>query len=436
MTIYIDGSHTFCTSRNTGIERVVRKLASNLEIISAEQNNEPVRRVIHYSGSFAVLTKGIDVQLTRVAAFEANPANQVPRAIRQVFELSTGLIRNRKWRKLVLPDPSHLGIYKLPYQIVKFAVTRKCLGRAEKVQWRPGDLLVLPDAYWTRRDVWDSVATVRECGAKVVTVFYDLIPLTHVEFVGGRRSEKFRHYVEQLLKSSDQVLAISKSVQHQLIEYANENWGSAEGYCRKIDSFPLGADVQEADGVIRSEVKSYFESDDGGGGRAPYLVVGSLDPRKNHQQVIKAFEYLKSQGNQRRLCFIGRAGGLSGPLLDLMSASSIFPNHLKHFTDLSDSELQFAYRNCEAVIMPSVVEGFGLPIVEALWYGADLLASDIPIHREVGGDHCTYFPLHDPVTLANCLLSAERGRGVVSIPYTPTTWKESTEAFLRLSKSA
>ncbi|AMV31371.1 D-inositol-3-phosphate glycosyltransferase [Pirellula sp. SH-Sr6A] len=436
MTIYIDGSHTFCTSRNTGIERVVRKLASNLELISAEQNNEPARRVIHHSGRFAILTKGIEEQLTRVAAFEANPADQVPKVLRRLFELSTGLIRNRKWRKLVLPEPSHLGIYKLPYQIAKFAVTRKSLGRAEKVQWREGDLLVLPDAYWTRRDVWASVKAVRDCGAKVVTVFYDLIPLTHVEFVGGRRSEKFRHYVEQLLMNSDQVLAISKSVQQQLIEYVNENWGADDRCCRRIDSFPLGADVQVTDGTIRSEVRAYFESDGGRDGGAPYLVVGSLDPRKNHQQVVKAFEYLKRQGSPRRLCFIGRAGGLSGPLLDLMSTSSIYPSHLKHFSDLSDSELQYAYRNCEAVIMPSIVEGFGLPIVEALWYGANLLASDIPIHREVGGEHCTYFPLHEPENLARCLLAAERGRGVISTPYTPTTWKESTEAFLKISKAA
>lgn len=436
MTIYIDGSHTFCTSRNTGIERVVRKLASNLENIANESDNLSVRRVIHHSGKFAILTKGIEGSLANLASFEANPRKYVPRLVSRFFESSARIIRSRKWRKLVLPEPSHLGIYKLPYQLAKLLATSRSVRQAEKVDWKEGDILILPDAYWTKRDIWNSVRTVRKRGVKVVTVFYDLIPLTHVEFVGGKRSEKFRLYVEELLKNSDQVLAISRSVQQELIQYVRETWEGDNELCQRIGSFPLGADVQESDGFIRREVQDYFQTTGNHEPGVPYLVVGSLDPRKNHKQVLDAFEYLASNGNPRRLCFIGRAGGLSGSLLDRMATSTLGPQLFRHFSDLSDSELQFAYRHCAGVIMPSVVEGFGLPIVEALWHGATIFASDIPIHREVGGENCIYFPLNDHVSLAERLMLDIHPQPSSRLRFAPTTWRESASEVLRLSRAA
>lgn len=436
MTIYIDGSHTFCTSRNTGIERVVRKLASNLELIANESSNLSVRRVIHNSGKFAVLTKEIEGRLAGLASFEANPRKHVPSLVSRFFESSARIIKSRKWRKLVLPEPSHLGMYKLPYQVVKCFATNRFARQAEKVDWKEGDILVLPDAYWTKRDIWESVSTVRKRGVKVVAVFYDLIPLTHVEFVGGKRSEKFRLYVEELLRHSDQVLAISRSVQQELIQYVRETLEWEADLCHKIRSFPLGADVQECDGFIRREVQEYFQTTGNREPGAPYLVVGSLDPRKNHKQVLDAFEYLASNGNPRRLCFIGRAGGLSGSLLNRMATSTLGPQLFRHFSDLSDSELQFAYRHCAGVIMPSVVEGFGLPIVEALWHGARIFASDIPIHREVGGENCIYFPLHDHASLAERLLLDIQSQTSSRLRIAPTTWRESANEVLRLSRVA
>lgn len=436
MTIYIDGSHTFCTLRNTGIERVVRKLALNLELIASESTDLSVRRVIHHSGKFTILTTEVEGRLARLASFEANPRKQVPRLVSRFFESTACIIRSRSWRKLVLPDPSHLGIYKLPYQVVKRFATNQLVRQAEKVDWKKGDILILPDAYWTKRDIWNSVNMVRKRGVKVVTVFYDLIPLTHVEFVGGKRSEKFRLYVEELLTHSDQVLAISRSVQQELRQYVRETWEGNAELCQKIGSFPLGADVQESDGMIRPEVQDYFQSMGVREHGAPYLVVGSLDPRKNHNQVLDAFEYLASNGNPRRLCFIGRAGGLSGSLLDRIATSSLGPNLFRHFSDLSDSELQYAYRHCAGVIMPSVVEGFGLPIVEALWHGATIFASDIPIHREVGGENCIYFPLHDRIALADRLASDIQRQTSSRLRIAPTTWRESANEVLRLSRAA
>jgi hypothetical protein len=102
------------------------------------------------------------------------------------------------------------------------------------------------------------------------------------------------------------------------------------------------------------------------------------------------------------------------------------------FHDLKDHELQHCYRTGMGVIFPSIVEGFGLPIVEALWHGQRTLASDTPIHREVGGEHCHYFDLGSPDSLVELLIEFER---TAHQPATmvglarPHSWSESIDIF-------
>ena len=70
------------------------------------------------------------------------------------------------------------------------------------------------------------------------------------------------------------------------------------------------------------------------------------------------------------------------------------------FNDLSDTELEYCYLNSRSLVLPSYVEGFGLPLVEAMQRGLPAMASDIPVFREVGGDFIAYFDLEKPETLA------------------------------------
>ncbi|HEY2001022.1 MAG TPA: glycosyltransferase, partial [Acidobacteriaceae bacterium] len=56
--------------------------------------------------------------------------------------------------------------------------------------------------------------------------------------------------------------------------------------------------------------------------------------------------------------------------------------------------LQWCYRNCELLLAPSLTEGFGLPVAEALLAGCPVICSDIPAFRELGGDRCKYIPLN------------------------------------------
>jgi alpha-1,2-rhamnosyltransferase len=86
------------------------------------------------------------------------------------------------------------------------------------------------------------------------------------------------------------------------------------------------------------------------------------------------------------------------------------------------------------VIFPSIVEGFGLPIVEALWFGQKTFASDTKIHREVGQSDCTYFGLDDPQHLVGQIEQWEQAKAAGARPPASgrrlTSWRQSTEQVL------
>jgi len=79
------------------------------------------------------------------------------------------------------------------------------------------------------------------------------------------------------------------------------------------------------------------------------------------------------------------------------------------WNDLDDAELVYCYKNSKALVFPSYVEGFGLPIIEAQHYQLPVLASDTPIHREVGGGSVIYFDLADSADLVTKISDVEQG---------------------------
>jgi glycosyltransferase involved in cell wall biosynthesis len=79
---------------------------------------------------------------------------------------------------------------------------------------------------------------------------------------------------------------------------------------------------------------------------------------------------------------------------------------------VTDGELRWFYENCEFLMVPSSMEGFGLPVVEGLFCGSRVVCSDIPAFREVGGGACHYFDLHaesDSTAMVEAICNALTG---------------------------
>jgi glycosyltransferase involved in cell wall biosynthesis len=93
-----------------------------------------------------------------------------------------------------------------------------------------------------------------------------------------------------------------------------------------------------------------------------------------------------------RLVIIGVHGPQTKPMQRFLTLNQL-QDRVSLLNGLSDEEVQWCYRNCNLLIAPSVVEGFGLPVAEALLAGCHVVCSDIPAFREVGGDRCEYIRL-------------------------------------------
>lgn len=438
--IFIDCSYTATSGRNSGIERVVRSLQREMSSQVARYNQDfhqasvsskwglsetaaptskvkqsktkqpktthpdlhaTIQNVIAVGGDFAPLGAREERWLNGPAAFRANALRCMPPLYRTCASSLCNITRSPRLKKWLLPQAGHLGAFKLPHSLMDRATRKMIRLFGSAVRPEHGDLLFLPDAYWGKNSVWQAASKARARGAKVAIVVYDLIPLTHKEFVGERRHENFKKYLQAVIDHADLILAISDTVRSQVQELLPE-------YGRNLDhnvicrSFTLGAEFRDDDGPVRAEVQRLFGSQLD---HNPFLMVATFDPRKNHEFLLDAFEKLWAEGSAEKLCFIGRVGSLCEPLMRRLDSHPEKHKKLFVYHDISDSELQHCYRNAKAVVFPSVVEGFGLPIVESLRHGKRTLVSDTAIHREVGGKLCEYFTLSSPDPLARMIVS-------------------------------
>lgn len=423
--VFVDASYTSSSGLTGGVHRVVRNIChftpkvvrSNCSIVIVWKHcftcEDPER---------VILTK----LSTNVAALQANILACMPSLYVTVAKAICQVIRSRKLQQWLLPLPGHQGIFKLPLKtlerLVKAARREAALGT--------DDLLILPDAYWAYEQVWPSVRKARDNGVFVVSVVYDLIPLTHPKFVRVGATDSFKRYLHEVARNSDMIVAISDTVRDEIIATLPRLWPD-ENICQDIRSFPLGAEFQKVSGPVRGEVKEVFHEDciDN-----PYLMVATFDPRKNHEYLLDAFEEIWKSEPSRKLCFIGRVGWCCDDILERIQGHPKRGTHLFVFHDLSDAELSYCYQRARAICFPSITEGFGLPIVEALLHGRYVFAADTPIHREVGKDECIYCNLDSPLDLANKIIFWERDKSSVS----PTRdseqklvdWESSTKCLL------
>jgi glycosyltransferase involved in cell wall biosynthesis len=121
------------------------------------------------------------------------------------------------------------------------------------------------------------------------------------------------------------------------------------------------------------------------------LMVSTLEPRKNHLKLISAWDYLVLHGaTDLKLVIVG---GLGWDHTAVMQA--VVPHQeqgkIFHLSGVPSGQLRLLYKAADAVVCPSVEEGFDLTGIEAMLCGGAVVASDIPVHREIYGNACEFF---------------------------------------------
>ena len=137
----------------------------------------------------------------------------------------------------------------------------------------------------------------------------------------------------------------------------------------------------------------------------PFLLCVAQHRRnKNLLFLLRVFERLlrtRAVARGTRLVIVGIPGPETSAILHFIAVTGI-ADRVALLNGLSDEELQWCYRNSALLLAPSFIEGFGLPVAEALLAGCQVICSDIAAFREVGADRCLYISLDAQAEQAFC----------------------------------
>lgn len=132
-----------------------------------------------------------------------------------------------------------------------------------------------------------------------------------------------------------------------------------------------------------------------------YLYVGGLEERKNVGVMLDGFRQFSRQSKaQAKLKIVGKLAGAPTQVINQIMGS---PELFSIIESTTDNELAGLYQNARALIFPSLEEGFGLPLVEALGLGCPAVVSEIPVFREIAQDAALYFSPTSASDLSSCL---------------------------------
>lgn len=209
-----------------------------------------------------------------------------------------------------------------------------------------------------------------------VYLVHDLIPITHPEFCRPGEAERHRERMRTVLTTATGVIGNSEATIHELSCFAD-----SEGLPKPpMLAQWLGVDPLPATRAARSPERPTF------------AIVGTIEGRKNHLMLLGIWSRLVERlGSEApRLLIIGQRGWEADRVFEILDRNDELRGHVIELNHCSDEELAQHLTSARALLFPSLVEGFGLPLVEALGTGAPVIASDLPVFREIGRNIPTY----------------------------------------------
>lgn len=281
----------------------------------------------------------------------------------------------------------------------------------------------------------ETLTAWRRLGVRTGFLVHDLLPLQRPDCFGPGARETHQRWLETVA-AADFAVCVSQAVADEL-----HDWLDCFGAPGPRPPFALHVSHNGAD--LEAAAPSRGLPDDAAAllarlRRAPaLLMVGTLEPRKGHAQVLAAMERLWQRGEAASLVIVGRAGWQVQALVERLRGHAEAGRRLHWLEGASDEYLEAVYAASSGLLMASEGEGFGLPLIEAARHGLPLLVRDLPVFREVAGPHASYFPdSGDAELLADAvaawLAGLRSGQAPPSAGIRPLRWQDSAAHLCRI----
>ncbi len=261
-----------------------------------------------------------------------------------------------------------------------------------------------------------------QTGVRPFYFLHDLIPALNPAFSRPHAERRHRGRVRGALEHGAGVIVGTQAVRQEVEAYA-----AANGWpLPPLAVAPLaGADFAQKPEVRAEEQAPYF------------LCVGTIEPRKNHRLLFAVWEQLAARlgAETPKLIIAGQTGPMTG---DLLAPLANLAPHIEHRPSCSDAELADLMRGARAVLMPSLAEGFGLPVVEALQCGTPVIASALPVFAEIGQGAARLVDPRDSAAWEQAVCAAVHApsRKTGPVPgFVPPRWQDHFEVVERFIAS-
>ena len=232
-------------------------------------------------------------------------------------------------------------------------------------------------------DLSVGLFSLRSAGVTVTLTVPDVLPLTNPNWFPPSIAASYEQWLAVLATQSDRALCISAdsaaTLRRELL---------ARGLAlptHGISEMRLGADLPPTPLPARNPLPVRAA------GTTRVLMVGTIEPRKAHDQALEAFELLWSRDLPFELVIAGRRGWMVDTLLDRLTSHRELGRRLHWIDGPDDRVLSALYQECDVLLMASLGEGFGLPVAEAGRLGLGLVLRELPVFREVAGEDALYF---------------------------------------------
>ncbi len=269
---------------------------------------------------------------------------------------------------------------------------------------------------------------LNEHGILLYFIVYDILPLHYPNWWPETIKPMFAEWLENIYKVATGLICISNSVANDLNFWVEEHKFQSLSINPQIKSFHLGADVENSlpsKGLPSNAIETLHKIEK----TTSFLMVGTVEPRKGYMQALNAFEILWRQGYDINLVIVGKDGWLADDLIKRLSSHPQKDNQLYWLKGISDEYLDIIYDKSTCLVAASEGEGFGLPLIEAAQHKIPIIARNLPVFREVAGDHAFYFDTTNPENLAQAikdwLALHEKAQHPTSDTMPWLTWKDS-----------
>lgn len=213
---------------------------------------------------------------------------------------------------------------------------------------------------------------VRKHGLRPVFFLHDLIPITHPEYARAGEPERHARRVQTMLSNARGIVVNSRNTEEALEAYSRAH-GLPMPPCVVA---PLAGARLPAPSPEPPLAAPYF------------VMLGTIEPRKNHLLLLHLWRvFVQTLGDAApHLVIIGQRGWECEQVVDLLERCEALRGVVIEIPDCDDSMLAAWLSHARALLFPSFAEGYGIPLVEALSLGTPVIASDLPVFRELAGD--------------------------------------------------